>query len=378
VPSRLYYTPTPEKPLAGVRLAVKDNYDLKGMKTSGGSRALFEINPISNKTATPVQKLIDAGAIVVGKNKLSEFAFAGRYHLDHIDFLLPFNPRGDGYNSPGDSSGGSASAIASYDWLDVALGSDTGGSIRGPALANGIFGNRPSQGSVDLTGVLPLSTSMDTSGTFCRDPELWADVNKALYGGYSVDYPSLPRNVYITGFGVGSLQELRNSTTHGAIAYQFLQGISNLLGSNVTGASLDIAWNGSLPSNSSTGNSSSITSKPLSSIVSSLYTNLTSYEQWIFFGQPYLSRYQGTHNGELPYMTAQIYRGWMNARQRITSQTYQSDLKLKQTIESFADWLFPPDSQSCTDSILIYPSIQGKFYKPDFDPLGVPGDLSSQ
>lgn len=94
VPSRLYSTTTEDKPLAGVRLAVKDLYDLKGVKTSGGNRALFEMTTAANATAAAVQRLIDAGAVVVGKNKLSEFAYAGQYHLDHIDYLIPFNPRG--------------------------------------------------------------------------------------------------------------------------------------------------------------------------------------------------------------------------------------------------------------------------------------------
>lgn len=93
VPSRLYYTRTEDKLLAGVRLAVKDLYDLKGVKTSGGNRALFEMKSPANETAAAVQKPIYAGAVVIGKNKLSEFAFAGQYHLDHIDYLLPFNPR---------------------------------------------------------------------------------------------------------------------------------------------------------------------------------------------------------------------------------------------------------------------------------------------
>ncbi|KAK5278633.1 hypothetical protein LTR20_005078 [Exophiala xenobiotica] len=111
---------------------------------------------IKSTTAVAVQKLIDAGAVVVGKNKLSEFAYAGPNVVDHIDYLLPFNPRGDGYNRPSDSSGGSGSAVASYDWLDASMGSDTGGSIRGPALTNGVMGNRPSTGAVDLSGAPPL------------------------------------------------------------------------------------------------------------------------------------------------------------------------------------------------------------------------------
>lgn len=171
VPSRLYFTPSKSKPLAGVRIAVKDLYDLKGMKTSGGNRALFALSKPKDTTAVAVQKLIDAGAVVVGKNKLSELAY-GEPYTDRIAYLLPFNPRGDGYNSPGDGSGGSGAAVASYPWLDASMGSDTGGPIRGPATQNGVHGNRPSPGAVNLTGALVLSNSMDTSGVLARDPKV--------------------------------------------------------------------------------------------------------------------------------------------------------------------------------------------------------------
>ena len=192
VPSRLYFTPSKSKPLAGLRIAVKDLFDLRGMKTSGGNRALYEMGEPKSTTAVAVQKLMDAGAVIVGKNKLSEFAYAGGYHTDHIDYLLPFNPRGDGYNSPGDSSGGSGASVASYEWLDASLGSDTGGSIRGPASQNGVFGSRPSHGAVNMTGSLVLSNSMDTGGVLARDPKLWSRINKVLYSGFAKEYTNSP------------------------------------------------------------------------------------------------------------------------------------------------------------------------------------------
>ena len=361
VPSRLYFNPTPQRPLAGVRLAVKDLYDLKGMKTSGGSRALFEITNAANATATAVQKLINAGAIVVGKNKLSQFAIAGQYHLDHIDYLLPFNPRGDGYNSPGDSSGGSAAAVASYDWLDVSIGSDTGGSIRGPALNNGVHGNRPSQGAVDLDGTLPVSTSMDTSGTICRDPELWALVNKVLYSGYAKEFSAFPRKIYTTNF---ETENLLDSATY---YNQFLKNLSSLLGTNTTTLSLDRAWIEKFPVNV-TGN------QPLATLANSIYGNITKYEQWTEFGKGFIADYRAIHGGELPYITPGTLGSWQAANTTGFAATYQQSVKWKRVVEDFADEIFLPDSRSCSDSILLFPIFQTRFYKADFDPNGVYGE----
>lgn len=109
VPSRLYFQRTPEKPLAGVRLGVKDIYDLKGVKTSNGNRAWYNHYAAADATAPAVQNLIDAGAIVVGKMKTSQFANGETATADWVDYHSPFNPRGDGYQDGSSSSTGPAS-----------------------------------------------------------------------------------------------------------------------------------------------------------------------------------------------------------------------------------------------------------------------------
>ena len=108
VPSRLYYTKTPEKPLAGVRMGVKDIFDVRGLKTSNGNRAWYGLYPAANRTAIAVQNLIDAGAVVVGKMKTSQFANGETATADWVDYHAPFNPRGDGYQDPSSSSAGPA------------------------------------------------------------------------------------------------------------------------------------------------------------------------------------------------------------------------------------------------------------------------------
>ncbi len=110
--------------MKGIRVAVKDNYHIRGTRTSLGNRAYYETNPTQNVTAASVSRLVDAGAHMVGKAHLSSFAMM-EHPTQSVDYQAPFNPRGDGYLITGGSSGGNAAAIAAYDWLDIALCSDS-------------------------------------------------------------------------------------------------------------------------------------------------------------------------------------------------------------------------------------------------------------
>lgn len=164
VPSRLYYTKSDAKPLAGVRFGVKDIFDVAGVKTSNGNRAYYGLYPPRNRTAVAIQRLLDAGAVLVGKMKTSQFANGEVATADWVDYHEPFNPRADGYQDSSSSSSGPGSGAGSYPWLDLTVGSDTGGSIRGPSAAQGLFGNRPSHDLVPLTDVMPLAPELDTAG----------------------------------------------------------------------------------------------------------------------------------------------------------------------------------------------------------------------
>jgi Asp-tRNA(Asn)/Glu-tRNA(Gln) amidotransferase A subunit family amidase len=117
---------------AGVRLGVKDIYDLKGLRTSNGNRAWYHLYPPAENTAFPVQKLIDAGAIIVGKMITSQFANGETATADWVDYHAPFNPRGDGYQDASSSSAGAGAGEGAYDWLDISLGSDTGKALSHP------------------------------------------------------------------------------------------------------------------------------------------------------------------------------------------------------------------------------------------------------
>lgn len=187
VPSRLYYPNDPAKPLNGVRVAVKDTIALRGLRTSFGSKAWSEIYPADATTAPCIQKLIDAGAVIVGKVKTSELAEGLSAH-EWIQSVCPYNPRGDGQQEASSSSTGSAVAAAAYEWLDVAVGTDTGGSIRHPAAVNGLYGQRPTHGRMDLTGVLGATDLFNTVGIFARTVDMFAKV-----GGFLIDAPPVQR-----------------------------------------------------------------------------------------------------------------------------------------------------------------------------------------
>jgi hypothetical protein len=138
VPSRIYSWGD-SRPLAGERVAVKDLYDIKGLQTSGGSQAWAYVTPLADGTAPSVQKLIDLGAVIVGKYKLAQFA-SGADPWQWQDEHYPFNPRGDGWLTCSASSSGGGCSVAAYDWLDYAIGSDTGSSMRRPAAVSGVYG----------------------------------------------------------------------------------------------------------------------------------------------------------------------------------------------------------------------------------------------
>ena len=105
-----------------MRLGVKDIMDVRGLKTTMSSREYAKLHGPRNKTAAAVQKLLDLGAIIVGKTRSTQFGDSEWATCDYIDYHAPFNSRGDGYQTPSGSSSGSGAAMAAYDWLDAATG----------------------------------------------------------------------------------------------------------------------------------------------------------------------------------------------------------------------------------------------------------------
>jgi aspartyl-tRNA(Asn)/glutamyl-tRNA(Gln) amidotransferase subunit A len=151
-------------PLHGVPLAVKDQFDTKGVRTTLGSRLLEDNVP--SRDATVVRRLAEAGGILLGKLNLTEFALGGTIRFP---FGQPRNPWNLAHD-PGGSSSGSGIATAAA-LCAASLGEDTGGSIRSPAAFCGVIGLRPTWGRVSRRGSFPLAWSMDAAGPITRTVE---------------------------------------------------------------------------------------------------------------------------------------------------------------------------------------------------------------
>ncbi|HSE92957.1 MAG TPA: amidase [Methylomirabilota bacterium] len=165
-------------PLHGVPIALKDLVDLQGRVTTGGSRVWKDrVSPV---TATLAERLIAAGMIVIGKTHTVEFAMGSFGTNTHLG--TPRNPWDPAvHRTPGGSSSGSGVAVAAG-LAPVAIGTDTGGSVRLPAAWCGVVGLKVTAGRISTYGVLPLSTTLDTPGPLARSVEDAALIFRALNG----------------------------------------------------------------------------------------------------------------------------------------------------------------------------------------------------
>jgi aspartyl-tRNA(Asn)/glutamyl-tRNA(Gln) amidotransferase subunit A len=174
-------------PLHGVPIALKDLIDLEGRVTTGGSKVW--IDRVSPVTATLAQRLIAAGMIVLGKTHTVEFAMGSFGTNTHLG--TPWNPWDLAvHRTPGGSSSGSAVAVAAG-LAPVAIGTDTGGSVRLPAAWCGIVGLKTTLGRISTHGVLPLAFTLDTPGPMARSVEDAALIFRVLNGPDANDPPTL-------------------------------------------------------------------------------------------------------------------------------------------------------------------------------------------
>jgi len=351
VPSRIYSWNDP-RPFAGFRVGIKDLYDTKGLVTTGGSQAWAYINEPATSNAPSIQRIVDLGGVLVGKQKLAQFA-SGANPWQWQEEHYPFNPRGDGWLTCSASSSGGGCSIAAYDWLDYAIGSDTGSSMRRPAAVSGTYGNRPSQGLMSLEQVLPLGGATDTAGVFSRDPHRWAYFAKHWY------IPSLHQSTNVTGLSALTVPDtdsfpktilyptdylpLNNSAAQ-PILEAFIGNMSALFNMEVKRLNLTATvQNASDP----------IAANSLSSDALGIINRFT---QWDEVAEPLISRWGELFDGRFPPIDPARREGWRTFNETaINPDTYKLALEEKNAaVEWYESNIQFSTPDSCSESVMLY------------------------
>jgi len=179
-------TPTRDGPLRGLRLAVKDIVDVAGLPTGAGHPDWLATHPVPQRSAPVVDRITDAGAVIVGKTYTDEFAYS--MFGSNAHYGTPVNPAAPGH-LPGGSSSGSAVAVAAG-LADIGLGTDTAGSVRIPASWCGLYGLRPTHDRASREGIVALAPSFDVPGLLCAGLATLRLAATAMLDGVGVADPA--------------------------------------------------------------------------------------------------------------------------------------------------------------------------------------------
>ncbi|MEF3403995.1 Asp-tRNA(Asn)/Glu-tRNA(Gln) amidotransferase subunit GatA [Agromyces sp. CCNWLW203] len=222
----------PLGPLAGVPIAIKDVLVTKGMPSTSGSRILEGWIPPYD--ATPVTKVREAGMIPLGKTNMDEFAMGSS--TEHSAYGPTHNPW-DLDRIPGGSGGGSAASVAAFE-APLALGSDTGGSIRQPAHVTGTVGVKPTYGAVSRYGSIALASSLDQIGPVTRNVLDAALLHDVIAGHDPLDSTSIPeqwpsmaeavRRADVSGLRIGVIKELDGEGFQAGVRQRFHESLELL------------------------------------------------------------------------------------------------------------------------------------------------------
>ena len=360
VPSRLYFERNNKYPLAGLRIAVKDNTDLSGIRTGRSSRCYTKLYGPRKESAPAIQKLLDLGAIAVGKTKTTQFADTEWATGDWVDFHPPFTPRADGYQSPSGSSAGSGAAVAAYDWLDAATGTDGCGSLRSPAAIEGLFTMRPSHGSTSIEGIIPWVSAFDTFGVFTRGIDSFASISRSLYEAQGVQSSRrLPRRL-ICPLDYWPVQHSESQASFNI----FISKLEAYIGVKCTTIRLTDLWEDTNPVGTN------------ESLASYFHNTLpwtyapTQWQTYKMFQEDYRNVF-----GKAPYFNpeGQFEMDWLPT---VTSEMHKHGLKKMSIFRTwFEDNLIGPSEDGTSEALLLLPWTTGTpnyrdVYRPQPDWAG--------
>ncbi|KAF5622384.1 amidase signature domain protein [Fusarium tjaetaba] len=213
---------------------------------------------------------------------------------DAVDYPTAFNPRGDGYQSPAGSSSGSAAAVAAYDWLDCAIGTDTSGSGRRPALANGVWQFRPSHDSVSLRGLVKTYAIFDTSCVFARSVDVIRRVARSWIAAPSLDKKRPYRLIYPLDYLPTENPEQMK------IIDSFIRDVETHLPATVIPLSIRSSWQQSHPP----GTPADV-EEYLKDVI-----RATFYHQFYHSTENFRQLYAERHDGQQPYVIPFVQRRW--------------------------------------------------------------------
>jgi Asp-tRNA(Asn)/Glu-tRNA(Gln) amidotransferase A subunit family amidase len=341
VPSRLRSWSEDAGPLAGLRFAVKDIFHVKGLKTSGGSRAFYQVYGPQNYTTQTVEKSLAGGAQLVGKTRTIAFALGAPNNGAEVDYLDPWNPRGDGYQSTGGSSSGSGSAATAYEWLDFTIGSDTGGSVRFPARFGGLYGYKPTHGIFNITGILVAISEQDTPGFLTRSPSIFTKLGKwwAKDTPLEVDAP-LPSQLLYYADELPLVQPEAE-----AMKLAFFANVSDALNFSTSTVNMTETWMSDGPA----------INQSISSYMQYVYSDQNSIQFYEKIGLELNEIYGEYNNGSHFPADPMVNASWFDALNETTQARLPESIRRR---EAFASWfnthILPSSNTTCSDSILAH------------------------
>lgn len=220
--------------------------------------------------------------------------------------------------------------------------SDTGGSIRNPAQVNGVYGNRPTHGLVQLTGAMPLAPQLDSAGILTKDPLLLSVAAQALYAGNMTVTHSYPREIKALGFPGPAATDLSSGEKQ---LNEFLSRVSAFLDATVAPFDIYAEWNATRPAGADSS---------LDDLLNLTYAMLIAKEQTKNVRDPFYADYAAAHDGRRPFVDPVPLVRWAFGDSYPASELDVAEANRTLFGEWFADQILPPDATTCSASLLLY------------------------